>query len=177
MTASQHNALGAWGWITRSALLFGLLVSLSFGTGLTWAQTRQNKAALFDGVKQIELFLARPTEMRNIEGAKVPVKVYRMYAHMQYIETKLMPRIPKLPPGATSTEIQRNISAYMEANKAQIEAESNDLKAMYLEGKELSFRYKLMESPSFVINGTAVFDHTNDLHEALRAYQQHYRGR
>lgn len=177
MTHQEGNTLGLSAVVFRSALLCILLVMLALGSGIVQAQSRAAVADLYGGVERIELFLARPTPVRNVQGAKVPVKVYRLYAHQQYIEQTLMPRIPKLPPGASSTEIQHNISAYIEANKAQIEADSKDLKAMYLEGKELTFRYKLLDYPAFVINGVAVFDHTNDLHEALRAYQKHYRGR
>lgn len=177
MTYQQHHTLSHRTGIVRTALLCMLLIALALCSGIARAQSRSSAVGLYDGVERIELFLARRTPVRNVQGAKVPVKVYRLYAHQQYIEQTLMPRIPKLPQGASSTEIQHNISAYIEANKAQIEAESKDLKAMYLEGKELTFRYKLLDYPAFVINGVAVFDHTNDLHEALRAYQKHYRGR
>ncbi|MBL8388115.1 MAG: DUF1525 domain-containing protein [Hydrogenophaga sp.] len=177
MTNPWNHSISHREGIVRCALLGLLLAALALCSGIARAQSRSAVAGLFEGVQRIELFLARPTPVLNIQGAKVPVKVYRLYAHQQYIEQTLMPRIPKLPPGASSTEIQHNISAYIEANKAQIEAESKDLKAMYLEGKELTFRYKLLDYPAFVINGVAVFDHTNDLHEALRAYQKHYRGR
>ena len=177
MTHQEDNTFSLSAGVVRSALLFILTAALALCSGILRAQSRSSVAGLYDGVERIELFLAHRTPVRNVQGAKVPVKVYRLYAHQQYIEQTLMPRIPKLPPGASSTEIQHNISAYIEANKAQIEAESKDLKAMYLEGKELTFRYKLLDYPAFVINGVAVFDHTNDLHEALRAYQKHYRGR
>lgn len=177
MTTQGNQTISQKTQIVRTALLCMLLVALALCSGIARAQSRSSAAGLYDGVERIELFLARPTPVRNVQGAKVSVKVYRLYAHQQYIEQTLMPRIPKLPPGASNAEIRDNISAYMEANKAQIEAESKDLKAMYLEGKELTFRYKLLDYPAFVVNGVAVFDHTNDLHEALRAYQKHYRGR
>ena len=177
MTTQQNHTISHRTGFVQSALLCMLLVALALCSGIARAQSRSSAAGLYDGVERIELFLAQPTKVLNVEGAKVPVKVYRLYAHQQYIEKTLMPRIPKLPPGSSNAEIRDNISAYIETHKAQIEAESKDLKDMYLQGKELTFRYKLLDYPAFVINGEAVFDHTNDLHEALRAYQKHYRGR
>ena len=177
MTTQGSQTISQKTQSVRTALLCTLALALALCGGIARAQSRSSAAGLYDGVERIELFLARPTPVRNVQGAKVPVKVYRLYAHQQYIEQTLMPRIPKLPAGASNAEIQHNISAYIEANKAQIEAESKDLKDMYLQGKELTFRYKLLDYPAFVFNGVAVFDHTNDLLEALRAYQKHYRGR
>lgn len=174
MTEEMDNPSSHWGWIARSALISALLVSLSFWVGMTWAQNGKSKDALFTGVNRIELFLARPTDIRNLDASKVPVKVYRMYALDQYMREKVLPKVPK---GATNQEIQKNISDYIEAHRAQIDAETKDLKEMESVGRELSFRHHLMEYPAFVINGSAVFDHTNDLNEALRAFQQFYRGR
>lgn len=113
MTHQEDNTFSLSAGVVRSALLCILLVMLALGSGIVQAQSRAAVADLYGGVERIELFLARPTLVRNVQGAKVPVKVYRLYAHQQYIEQTLMPRIPKLPPGASSTEIQHNISAYI----------------------------------------------------------------